>query len=65
MQVNMNKVQYSLGKIAFEAYGSAVLGKTHDGKIIPQWDELSEEVKGAWESSARHVVDAYNRGIKK
>mgnify|MGYP000113615389 CR=1 FL=1 len=46
----------SLGQIAFEAYAEAKGGTTYDGKSIPGWDAVSEEVRQAWEVAALAVV---------
>lgn len=47
----------SLGQIAFEAYCESVGGVTYDNKPIPQWAELSERIKAAWEAGANAVKD--------
>lgn len=48
----------SLGQVAFEAYCTAVGGKTFDGKPIPGWDELHGDrlkVQGGWEAAAQAI----------
>ena len=42
----------TLGQIAFEAYNEKKGGKTYDGKPIPPWSEVGDEVRGAWEFAA-------------
>jgi hypothetical protein len=44
------------GQIAFEAYSKAMGGKTYDGKAIPWWSDLSEEVQAGWEAAAKAVA---------
>lgn len=46
-----------LGKAAFLAYCEKVEGVTHDGKIIPQWEDLTDEVRDGWEYAADTVVE--------
>lgn len=45
----------SLGQLNFEAYTESKGGKTYDGKNIPTWENLSVEVRRAWEAGARAV----------
>lgn len=45
------------GKIAFEAYAKAVGGTTHDGKVIPDWADLGDRVRGAWEAAGAAVAE--------
>lgn len=52
----MQKV--SLGQLNFEAYTRSKGGKTYDGKQIPTWENLSLEVRRAWEAGAREVKQA-------
>lgn len=46
----------NLGQIAFEAYCEYTGGKTHDGKDVPPWSDLGDQIQGAWEASACAVV---------
>jgi hypothetical protein len=41
---------------AYEAYFKHTQGKTHDGKPMPPWAELSPEVRAAWAASAAALV---------
>lgn len=53
----------TLGRIAFEAYCTAVGGQTFDGKPIPGWDELHGDrlkVQGGWEAAAQAIADKVN-----
>lgn len=48
----------SMGKVAFDAYNAAKGGKTYEGKPIPPWDAVGDEVRAAWEVSANAVLNA-------
>lgn len=50
----------TLGNIAFQAYCASVGNVTHDGKPIPKWDNLTTEVRTAWEVSADAVGIAFD-----
>lgn len=45
------------GRRAFEAYSAAVEGRTHDGKPIPRWEELSDRVRAGWSETA-HLMSS-------
>lgn len=51
------RAKATLGQIAFEAYNSAGNnpGKTWDGKDVPTWDKLSDDVRAKWEVCVKHV----------
>ncbi len=42
----------AMGKIAFDAYTASVGGVTHDGKPIPGWLDLTDEVRAGWSAAA-------------
>ncbi len=44
------------GQIAFEAYTATKKGKTYDNKPIPEWEELSSDVRAAWAAAAEAAV---------
>lgn len=44
------------GQVAFEAYNEAKGGVTWDGKPIPPWGEVGEEVQQAWKAAAEAAV---------
>lgn len=52
----------TLGQIAFEAYNESKGGRTYDGKPIPGWDTLTNEVglavRKAWEAAAVAATSA-------
>lgn len=43
--------EWSIGRVAFEAYKETVEGITYDGKIIPDWDNPTDEVRQGWEAA--------------
>lgn len=46
----------SYGQVAFDAYRSHVSATTYDGRPIPEWGDLTDAVRGAWEASAWAVL---------
>ena len=42
----------TLGQVAFEAYNEDRGGVNYQGKKTPEWDELPEEIRHAWEAAA-------------
>ena len=52
----------SLGQVAFEAYKVRKGGVAFDGTPIPDWDQVSDEVKASWEAAAQAVIIAYQSG---
>lgn len=55
----------SIGQVNFTAYAEKQDWKTHDGKKIPTWDKLSDEIRAAWESggaaSVKHAETMSNK----
>lgn len=47
------------GEVAFIAYYIRMGGRTLDGKPIPEWRELSQLVRDAWEAAADAVIKKY------
>ena len=43
------------GQIAFEAYKKSKQGTTYDAKPIPEWQDLGNEVRDAWDEAAKAV----------
>lgn len=41
----------------FEAYNTHAGGKTHDGKDIPPWHEISVKVQSHWLAAAKSAYD--------
>lgn len=40
------------GRAAFEAYVARMGGQTHDGRDVPPWDELGDDVRAGWAAAA-------------
>jgi hypothetical protein len=47
-----------LGQCAYAAYGEAVFGRTHDGHLMPAWDDLGEQIQAGWTAAARAAFTA-------
>lgn len=39
-----------VGRIGYEAYAKSTGGKTWDDRTMPEWDELPERIKVAWDA---------------
>lgn len=50
-------IHKTLGQIAFEAYREVRQGEAYDGTFIPEWKDIREGVKDAWEVAALAVKD--------
>ena len=50
----MQDAPKSLGRIAFEAYNAhgPNAGKTHDGRLVPAWEDMTDDVRSKWEAAA-------------
>jgi len=46
----------SLGQVAFDAYREHRMGLTHDGKLIPEWAELGQDIRNAWVEAVDAVM---------
>jgi len=44
-----------LGARAYAAYGKATGGLTHDGRVMPAWEDLGEQIQQAWTAAARAI----------
>lgn len=45
-----------LGQVGYEAYAEKAGGKTYDGKDMPAWDDVGQEVQDRWEAAARAIA---------
>jgi hypothetical protein len=48
--------EVTLGEMAFKAYNEDRGGVNHQGNKTPEWDELPEEIRHAWEVGADAVA---------
>jgi hypothetical protein len=46
-----------LGRVAYEAYGNTVNWQTVTGKEMPQWEDQSDKLRGAWAAAAKAVKE--------
>ncbi len=51
-------VSQNLGQIAFEAYRERMRKRTYDNKPIPEWVELSDNVRAGWVAAAYAVLNS-------
>lgn len=47
-----------LGRLGYLAYARHTGGLTHDGRPIPQWENLGETIQDAWAAAAEAIADA-------
>lgn len=57
--------EYARGKRAYEGYAEATGGKTYDGRDMPQWRDLGEQVQRAWIAAAASVVSFISTAKKR
>lgn len=50
-----------LGKLAFDQYKISVDGKAVSGDPIPDWDDLPERIRTAWNVAADAVAEEIRR----
>jgi len=46
---------FTLAKIAYEAYGAFTGWKTYNGRDMPKWDDLGLPIMRAWQAAAEEV----------
>ncbi|GAA4002047.1 hypothetical protein GCM10022631_10830 [Deinococcus rubellus] len=44
-------------KEGYEAYAKQTGGKTFDGRDMPTWEQLPENIKDAWSAGAEYVLE--------
>lgn len=49
-----------LAKQCYYGYGSVTDFKNYQGLPMPEWEELSDKIRAAWEAAARY---AFNEGV--
>jgi hypothetical protein len=47
-----------LGQKVYAAYGEYTGGLTHDGRTMPAWEDLGEQIQMAWNVAARTAFQA-------
>lgn len=48
----------SIGEVAFEAYREIRGAVTHDGKDMPLWEQLNDDIKKAWDDAVSTAAKA-------
>lgn len=48
----------NLGRIGYEAYGDVADWKNYEGKRMPSWDELPEDIRVKWTAAAKAIQTA-------
>jgi hypothetical protein len=48
-----------LGRKAYQGYARQTLGKTWDGRAMPSWDDLGDDIRAAWRAAAAAVTEAH------
>ena len=51
--------EQTYGQVAFDSYAAATGGRTYDGRPIPPWGELTDEIRDAWCIAASRTIRAY------
>ena len=54
----MNNELTPLARIAYQAYGETTDFKNFRGEPMPEWDDLPEKIRQAWEAAAAAVQEA-------
>lgn len=55
----MHETNYrELGHIGYDAYGDVADWKAWNGKPMPKWDELPEDIRVKWTASAVAITNA-------
>ena len=49
----------TLGQIAYESYRNAQNGKAYNGQPIPDWKDVRDDIKQAWNRAAATVVQCH------
>lgn len=47
-------------KEAYRAYAARSGGKTHDGRAMPEWEDVGEAVQANWVASVRQTLEGGN-----
>lgn len=55
-------LEKTAGQIDFEAYVESKQGITYDGKLIPTWENLTDEVRLGWEVGAKATINSIEIG---
>ena len=54
-----HKTDYrELGRIGYDAYGDVADWKNYEGKPMPSWNELPEDIRVKWTAAAKAITNA-------
>lgn len=59
-----NDTPSDYARYAYEMYGEARLWRAHDGKPMPKWDDVNEEIKYAWMQAVGQAIAGYKRSLQ-
>jgi len=51
------------GQIAYLGYAEHTNNKTYDGREMPTWEDLGDNIQGAWEAAAWAVLRRNVEGL--
>ncbi|MBW5420262.1 hypothetical protein GKQ77_01585 [Streptomyces sp. BG9H] len=54
----LHPLPQDLGQRAYAAYGEVTGGLTHDGRTMPPWEDLGEDIQAAWTVAASSLYQA-------
>lgn len=49
------------GKVGYDAYADAVGWRAYNGDALPQWSDLPEKIRSAWDDAAYAIVEEATR----
>lgn len=49
-------LMHMVARATYVAYVESADGKTHDGRAMPPWEELSAEIRRAWRRAAERAI---------
>lgn len=50
----------SITKSAYKAYLASTGNKNFKGDPMPEWEDLPQPIKTAWEAATRHIIDIWD-----
>jgi len=57
-EINMENTELAnLAQIAYEVYAEHQNWKNYQGNPIPQWDQVRDDIKQAWQAAVRAIID--------
>lgn len=53
----------NIARFGYEAYGNDAGWKSYDGRSMPEWDDLPENVKRHWVAATREICDVFGKAV--